>query len=252
MKNISEDQEFYIPHAGLDLDHYLEIYSNFSKDDLKEIKTNPKIRRIRQAIHHLSRYKWAYNFLKDKKYLNVLDVACGSGYGTYLLSESLPKLNFYGGDYDERAISFSIKKWGLKKNRKYFQFDLETWKSNIDDDLPTFDVLINFDTIEHLNHRDIFLVNCVENLSSNGTLLISTPCGHLNNILYPDWEYHKIEYSYRYLYNILRRFFNDVISPGEDNFFGNEFWNEKINSPNEIYLNKFNPLICKGPKKIGI
>ena len=33
----------------------------------------------------------------------------------------------FGGDYDERAVEFSIK-MGLKKNRRYIQFDLETWK----------------------------------------------------------------------------------------------------------------------------
>ena len=118
--------------------------------------------------------------------------------------------------------------------------------------MPSFDILINFDTIEHLNHRDVFLVNCVENLSPNGIMLISTPCGYIENNLKPNWQYHKIEFSYRYLYNILRRYFDKVIAPGDSDFVCNEFWNETINGKKHTYLNKYNPLICFGPRKIGI
>ena len=241
-KNQNEEIEYYVPEKGLDLDYYMNINKN-------SILNNNKAKRLRkQAIHHLGRYKWAEKILSDKKDLNILDIACGAGYGTYLLSEKLPNLNFYGADYDARAIQYSQEKYGHSSNRKYIQFDLETWESNVQN-LPIFDVIISFDTIEHVNHRDIVLVNLAENLPEDGMLLLSTPV-HLENKLKPEWEYHKIEYGLDSFKNLIHRFFKTIIEPKQQNFPELSFWTDYINGKdNEYCITRYNPLVCKEPIK---
>ena len=63
MKNVNEAIEFYVPHEGLELDHYLSIYNKFSDEDLRNINKDLNKRKIKLAIHHLARYKWAYEVL---------------------------------------------------------------------------------------------------------------------------------------------------------------------------------------------
>ena len=242
MKDTNEEIEFYVPELGLDLDKYL----NF---DTNSLTTNKEKRLIKQGVHHLGRYCWAQKVLTGKRNLNVLDVACGAGYGTYILSESLPSLNFYGGDYDSRAISSSLKNYGISSNRKYIQFDLETWKSTSIEKIPLFDIIISFDTIEHVNHRDIVLMNIAENLASDGFVLLSTPI-HKEDILRPGWEHHKIEYGVKSFSNILKRYFSTIVDPKNPNFPEKDFWSDYINANEIKYLNRFNPLVCKDQIKI--
>ena len=245
MKSVEEDIEFYIPHAGLDLQEYLKI----NPDSLTPGKER---RLLKQAIHHLSRYEWAARVLQSVSATVVLDVACGAGYGSQILSESNPSSKIYGGDYDPRAITHATAAYGISENKQYINFDLETWRSKNLGEIPSFDVIISFDTLEHLNHPEIFLINCVEAMPQEGMLLLSTPCGHEQIRLSPEWDQHKIEYSAPYLKNLLKRFFGEIIDPSHPEFFCKDFWEETVNKHRVNYLNRFNPLICRAPIKHGL
>jgi len=59
--------EFFIPKLGLDVTPYIE-------------KGN------RTGVHHLLRYEWAVRTISEQAFnQNILDIACGAGYGSYLL-----------------------------------------------------------------------------------------------------------------------------------------------------------------------
>ena len=178
-KDITETIEFFIPTQGLDVQTYI--------DQVLPEDASPKQRRLRkQAIHHIGRYNWASLVLGTTPPGQILDVACGSGYGSYILAQSLPGHTIIGADYDERAVETARKHYGDLPNLSFRQMDLETWRFTDDESkVGPVDYITSFDTIEHLLHREIALINIAENLRSDGMLLLSTPCGKKENLLNP-------------------------------------------------------------------
>jgi hypothetical protein len=138
-------------------------------------------------------------------------------------------------------------------NLSYRQIDVVTWQDlSTGESAGTVDYLVSFDTIEHLLYREIMLINVAESISPNGVFLLSTPCGHEDNVLNPGWEHHKIEYSYRYLRNLMRRFFNQVLIPDDGSLPKLEFWTDVINKDRQRYLLRTNPIACLQPKTFGL
>ena len=198
-KSQSETIEFYIPEEGLDLNYYLEL-------QLPDDAPGKKVRLRKQAIHRLARYYWAACVLKDMPPGRVLDVACGAGYGSYILATHLPEFEIIGGDYDERAVTHANIRY-KNANLRYQAADIVSWKNPLNDShLGSCDYIASFDTIEHLLFREICLIELAENLSLSGSLLLSTPVHGGGDLLNPGWEHHKIEYSRRTLSNLIRRF----------------------------------------------
>lgn len=107
-------------------------------------------------------------------------------------------------DYDERAIEYARANYH-GDNLHYVVGDMTTWRSE-GQPMPRCDVIVSFDTIEHLLHREIALMRIADNLADDGWLLFSTPCGHNESRLNPGWEHHKLEYSHSDLFAILSRF----------------------------------------------
>jgi SAM-dependent methyltransferase len=225
MKDSATSIEFFTPNLGLELEPYLA-------------------REIKQGIHHLGRYHWACHVLGSQKPKRVLDVACGSGYGSYMLATTLPEATVIGADYDQRAIDLARASYAAN-NLRYVMADVTQWASD-QDTLGAFDVVVSFDTIEHLLHREIALLRICENLSDDGCLLLSTPCGRIVTQLNPAWEHHKIEYSGTDLYKFLRRFFKQVVPPDDGLFPDAGFW-ANLNRDKLRYLNRMNPLFCRNP-----
>lgn len=242
---MDSETEFFVPLQGLKLDHYLE--------NIPGETSSPKEKRLhKQAVHHLARYNWAVQVLQQFSGERVLDVACGAGYGTYLLAQALPEIQFVGGDYDHRAVQHASENYGALPNLTYQALDMVSWESLDGTALGTFDRIVSFDTLEHLSFREIALINIAERLTDDGILLLSTPCGHANNKLNPDWEHHKIEYSHIYLVNLMKRFFSDVRTPEKNDLPLIEFWRSVVNRSHPLYLNKANPLFCRNPIKYGL
>jgi len=219
--------EFYEPEYGLEIEPYIE---NENK----------------QGIHHLGRYHWARRVLQDLEAKTLLDVACGVGYGSYLLATSLPSISVTGADYDDRAVARAKASYKAG-NLRFVQGDIVTWE-RAEDSIPLgrFDAITSFDTLEHLIHRDVALLRIAENLTDNGVLLMSTPC-HRLPILHPEWEHHKIEYSFADLFELLRRFFSEVRFPENRSLPHLDFWENVINKDRDRYLNRMNPVLCRNP-----
>ena len=92
-----------------------------------------------------------------------------------MLAQALPGCTIVGGDYDKRALKYAGKHYQAD-NLQYQQADIVTWKRK-DGTLPLgkYDVVISFDTIEHLLFRDIAFISLTENMNDDGMLLLSTP-----------------------------------------------------------------------------
>lgn len=175
----------------------------------------------------------------------ILDVACGAGYGSKLLTEANPWLEMVGVDYDRRAIDFAKNNYSAP-NISHLVGNAATWTDKHGRDLGSFDCIISFDTIEHLLHREIALIDFAENLTEQGMLMLSTPCKRLHNQLNPAWEHHKIEYSYEDLYNLLRRFFATVLHSEDGTLPNQSFWDSVINAGRVRYVSRMNPVVLLG------
>lgn len=231
-KSPKETIEFFVPNEKYTLQDYIDANDT-------------------SATHHIARYLWAKEILPSSG--KVLDIACGAGYGTSMLAQSNPKLDVIGIDYDQRAVDYARANY-KSSNLQFFDGDIVEWKYNDGKplkDLGEFDVIVCFDTIEHLRHREIALINLSHFLSPTGMLLFSTPAGHKSPRLNPDWEHHKIEYSPNILLNLMKRFFGKVLYPLNDSLPNIEFWDE-LNRTRSIYPKLANPLVCSLPIKYDI
>jgi len=243
VKDTAEGEEFFTPENGLELEPYLARYKNCVPSEA---------RRLKQAIHHLARYHWAARVISESNARRVLDVACGAGYGSYVIAMANPDVQVVGGDYDPRAILHAEEAYGSLENLTFQTMDICTWASEGSPLNSHFDAITSFDTLEHLNFREIALINMAENLDADGFLLLSTPCGHRQNQLNPPWEHHKIEYSHRYLVNLMRRFFQVVQVPDDGSLPELGFWQDVVNNEPGTYLNRANPIFASNPISYGL
>lgn len=123
-------------------------------------------------LEHLARYQFALPYLKGR----VLDFACGAGYGTKMMAKASKKkvTEAIGVDISTEAIRYA--------SHNYFH-PLVTYQVQdvVDPTLPqklgTFDVIVSFETIEHVVEEEQFLSNIYSMLKPGGTLLLSTPFG---------------------------------------------------------------------------
>ena len=114
---------------------------------------------------HYHRYAFAKNLVKDKK---VLDAACGEGYGSALLSKYSKAVT--GIDIDKGTIEHAKERY----KKKGLSFVVGSCvKLPFEDD--SFDMVISFETLEHLEQQEEMLSEFNRVLKNDGTLIISTP-----------------------------------------------------------------------------
>src|SRR5258705_8000943 len=95
------------------------------------------------AFEHLHRYHNALELVKGK---TVLDIACGEGYGTAILSENAGKV--FGIDIDPVSIEHARKTY--KKDNIEF---IEGSADNIPLPGNSVDVIVSYETIEHIGEE---------------------------------------------------------------------------------------------------
>lgn len=124
-------------------------------------------------LEHITRYIFASQFVKDKV---VLDIACGSGYGTNQLLESGAK-KVFGIDISEEAISYCKEKY-TNKELEFMVGDVK--RIPLED--KSIDAVVSFETIEHVGEEDqkIFLKEVKRVLTPEGIFIVSTP----NSLVY--------------------------------------------------------------------
>jgi len=228
LKNNKVKDEFFLPTDGLEISNYI------GKKDVA-------------AVHHLIRYQWAIRVLGDMDlHKPILDVACGAGYGSFQIAKNFPEIQVVGVDYDPNAIKLAKEKYVLD-NLMFKHGDMQYWDDTIGKEI--YDVIISFDTIEHVSHREIVMESLISHLDDNGSLLMSTPCGVDFNNLQPDWWAHKIEYSSRSLFDFLSRYFEEIIRPEDPNFPHIDVF-DQLKGSGINYLLQMNPIICMKPKRI--
>ena len=116
-------------------------------------------------LEHLHRYALAQLLAPGKR---VLDMACGEGYGSYMLAARAASV--IGVDIAEEAIVHAREKYSAG-NLEFRQGDCT--------DLPlpdaSVDLVVCFETLEHHGEHDAMLAELRRVLTPDGVLLLSTP-----------------------------------------------------------------------------
>ena len=138
---------------------------------------------------HLARYRFAALFAEDAR---VLDAGCGTGYG----GTELKRASFIAAaDISAEAVGYARATWDAER-RVFLQARCEA--------LPfrdaSFDLVLAFEVIEHLEHWQSLLSEARRVLSPTGVLLVSTP----NKAWYEEsraaagpnpWHVHEFEFE---------------------------------------------------------
>lgn len=144
---------------------------------------------------HIIRYELAKGFVQGK---TVLDIACGSGYGSNILARAGAE-KVTGMDVDEEALNSAGKKFVLD--------NLEFKKGNgLDLGVYGFDVVVSFETIEHLQDGEKFLSELAKAVKDDGVVIISTPN---KEVFLEKNPYHLKEYTKKEFEDLLKRYFAD-------------------------------------------
>lgn len=149
---------------------------------------------------HFDRYEFAKKYLKRD--FIVLDAACGTGYGSDILSGVVEKVT--GLEISGHALNWA-KSHYQKNNIEFKQANLN---NPIDLQSDYFDAIISFETLEHVENQKNMLSEFKRILKPEGLLIISSPDreiitekGETNN------EFHINELSKREFIDLMKKYF---------------------------------------------
>jgi hypothetical protein len=136
---------------------------------------------------HWHRYHFAAKLVAGRR---VLDVACGAGYGSALLARHAARV--VGADIAAETIAHARARYVSVPNLEFCAADCAA--------LPfpeaSFDTVVSFETIEHIQAQETFLDQVRRVLRPEGLFIISSP----NKLEYSDRRGCSNEYHVRELY----------------------------------------------------
>lgn len=113
---------------------------------------------------HLVAYRYAASLVAGK---HVLDAGCGEGFATRTLADSAASV--VGADYHAEAINTARARW-QKDGLSFRVLDLAAAEPD-----DSFDVVLNFQVIEHILDDRGFVARLSRWLAPGGTLMLTTP-----------------------------------------------------------------------------
>jgi 2-polyprenyl-3-methyl-5-hydroxy-6-metoxy-1,4-benzoquinol methylase len=117
---------------------------------------------------HRARYEFACQYVPDSG--RVLDIACGVGYGAWILATGTPATEIIGVDRDQGALEYA--KQNFANPKVHFR---EVDALDVEFPSAAFDAIVSFETVEHLPQAAAFLQRLHGFLRPGGVLVCSTP-----------------------------------------------------------------------------
>jgi 2-polyprenyl-3-methyl-5-hydroxy-6-metoxy-1,4-benzoquinol methylase len=146
--------------------------------------------------NHFKVYRFLQQFAHDA---DVLDVGCGTGYGTAHLAEVAKSI--VGVDISKPALRWARKHY---PNIKYIEMDVQHLQFSD----SSFDLIVSSENFEHLPDQKAHVLELVRVLRPNGLCFIASPnpemtVGHHN-------RFHTKENSYEELLALFSSHFGEV------------------------------------------
>lgn len=168
-------------------------------------------------LQHIGRYLFAKSLISRK---TVLDVACGTGYGSRILAQTARRV--IGVDRCGETIKYCRSRHQAD-NLEFFQMDC----SHLAFPASSFDVLVSFETLEHLKDPERFIMESNRVLKDDGLLIISTPNKEYFS-LYTKGKNNPFHYK-----EFTRKEFKEIIS---DNFIFEQMLGQRFFAKNDVPL----------------
>lgn len=176
---------------------------------------------------HWHRYHFALPLVAGR---DVLDIACGAGYGSALLARSAARVT--GADLSPAAVDHARTRYAGVPNLEFRQADCAA--------LPfadaSFDAVVSFETLEHIAAQDAFLDEVKRVLRPGGFVVLSCP----NKIEYTDKRGAINEFHVRELYRdeldrLVAARFGHAVWYGQRASFYSVVWPERDAGRGEIF-----------------
>lgn len=150
-----------------------------------------------ELVHaeHLARYRMALPLADSRR---VLDAACGTGYGTALMGSVASRA--VGVDSDDATIAYARSRY---EGCDFVIGDVASLPFEAD----AFDLVVSFETIEHVADPERALQEWSRVLADHGILAISTPNKHRYLV---ENEFHRREFFHEEFVDLLSTRFEYV------------------------------------------
>lgn len=157
-----------------------DIYKNYTSTS---VLTGVDVKKLTAWSHRYFR-AFILPYIPQDKKCKILEIGCGYGRYTHLLTQTLGYANTVGLDISEEQIEFAKNKYGLTN----------VWKADaleyLETDQQKYDIVILMDVLEHLEleYAIRLLKKIKQSLIQNGKLIIQVPNGlsPLKPIFYGD------------------------------------------------------------------
>ncbi|HEL5401424.1 class I SAM-dependent methyltransferase [Stenotrophomonas maltophilia] len=160
------------------------------------------------AFEHLHRYHFASRFCQGKR---VLDVACGEGYGSRILSNAASSV--VGVDISAEAVAHAQGKYA----RGSLEF-VEASAASLPLPDDSFDVVVSFETIEHHDQHEEMLSEIRRVLRPGGLLVLSSP----------NKQYYSIEPGYSNPYHVKELFREELLALAGRHFSAVQIYSQRV------------------------
>jgi ubiquinone/menaquinone biosynthesis C-methylase UbiE len=152
------------------------------------------------AFEHLHRYYFAKSLVKGCR---VLDVACGEGYGSWILSSEA--LEVVGVDIAPDAVTHARERY-TDSNVSF----VEASAAKLPFDDGVFDAVVSFETIEHVTFHKEMMSEIKRVLNKDGIFIISSP----------NKQYYSIESGYHNPFHV-KELFKEEFTELVESYFSN-------------------------------
>lgn len=151
---------------------------------------------------HAARYEFAANYVRGKR---VVDAACGSGYGSARLRQAGAAA----------CVGIDLDGGSVRRNQAlYGPLGIEFIEGNCEShDFKSHapDIVVSFETIEHIEHPDRFLEQVKKALGADGLFLVSCP----NDEELGNNPYHLHSWDLPAFRSLLEGYFDEVLVLGQ-------------------------------------
>jgi len=165
---------------------------------------------------HWHRYHFAAGFAAGK---TVVDVACGEGYGSALLARSAARVT--GIDASAETVALARRRYGGPANLEFVEGRCESMP--VGD--ASVDLLVSFETLEHLENPRALIAEAARVLRPDGLLMVSTP----NKTVYTDQTGYHNPYHPSELYE------SEFVDALRERFAGVRLFGQRVDAYSAIW-----------------